>query len=289
MPAPAAWGISRRCRGGRGCRRACPRRQAEQRPRSRGRACRRRGRARRGSTASAAPGSASPRSRASRRLHALRSSACSAPSQPRPRWPSSSVSSKPVPLEADRQVGRLLQLDDQDARADRVRRAGGDEHRVAGRHRQLVHRGQHLLARLRVASTRGPWRARSSCLKPTRTAGAGLGLEDDPRLGLAVVEAQLALGERAAGVEVHRQALAGVEQLGQQRRVGAVAGDVLGPEPPLRVGGDRVPHQRAVRGRREPAAVVGAERRVDGADPLLGHVVAVEVMPRNAAIRAPPA
>ena len=39
---------------------------------------------------------------------------------------------EPVPLEQDREVGRLLELDEQDPGADRVRRAGRDEDRVAG-------------------------------------------------------------------------------------------------------------------------------------------------------------
>ena len=52
--------------------------------------------------------------------------------------------------------------------------------------------------------------------------GAGLGLDDQPRLGLAVAEAEVLLGERAARVVVDGQALAGVEELDQQGGVGAV-------------------------------------------------------------------
>src|SRR5262249_47749238 len=44
----------------------------------------------------------------------------------------------------------------------------------------------------------------------------------------------------------------------------------------FRVLGNRVLEERAVLRRREAAAVGRAERRVDGADPLLGHVIAVE-------------
>jgi hypothetical protein len=75
-------------------------------------------------------------------------------------------------------------------------------------------------------------------------------------------------------VEVDRQALAGVEQLRQERRIVPVAGDVRVAEPGHRVGGDGVAHQRAVGQPAEAAVVARAERRVDRAEPLLGHVVA---------------
>ncbi len=105
--------------------------------------------------------------------------------------------------------------------------------------------------------------------------GAALGLDDVPRLGLAVAEAEVVAGERAAGVEVDGQALAGVEQLDQQGRVGAEARDVLGAEVGLGVGLDGVADERAVLEPAEPA-LLGAERRVGGAEPLLGHVVGLE-------------
>ena len=154
-------------------------------------------------------------------------------------------------------------------------RAGGDEHDVARSDDQLVERVEHRrgvlrahplahLAQLDVALERGVHR------------GAALGLDDDPGLGLAVAEAEVVAGERAAGVEVDGEALAGVEQLDQQGGVGAEARDVLRAEVGLGVGLDGVAHERAVL---EPAetALFGAERRVGGAEPLLGHVVGVEV------------
>jgi hypothetical protein len=83
----------------------------------------------------------------------------------------------------------------------------------------------------------------------------------------------------AARVEVHRQALAGIEQLGQQARVGAETGDVLGAQPRLRIGSDRVADERAVVEPGEAAAVAGRERRVDRPQPFLGHVVVGDVEP----------
>ena len=88
--------------------------------------------------------------------------------------------------------------------------------------------------------------------------------------------AECLAGEGASGVEVHGQALPGVEQLDEQARVGAEALDVLGAQVGLGLGGDGVAHQRAVREPAEPALVV-PERGVGGADPLLRHVIGVEV------------
>ena len=106
--------------------------------------------------------------------------------------------------------------------------------------------------------------------------GLGLGLHDDPRLGLPVAQTELLARERAAGMEVHGQALAGVQQLDEKGRIGAEALDVPGAEPALGVGGDRVADERPVLQAAE-AARVGAERRADRAEPLLGHVVRLEL------------
>src|SRR5439155_27216942 len=49
-----------------------------------------------------------------------------------------SVDREPGPFEQYRQIGRLLQLDEEDALADRVRKARGNEDPVAGADRHLV-------------------------------------------------------------------------------------------------------------------------------------------------------
>ena len=67
-----------------------------------------------------------------------------------------------------------------------------------------------------------------------------LGLDDDPCLGLALSEPERVARDRAAGVEMDGQALAGVQQLDQERRIGAEAPYMLLPEPRLRLGSYRI-------------------------------------------------
>ena len=83
-------------------------------------------------------------------------------------------------------------------------------------------------------------------------------------------------GERAVGVVMDGQALAGVEQLDQQRGIGAEARDVAGAQPRLGIGGQRVADERSVGQAAEPALALAEERR-RRADPLLGRVVAADV------------
>jgi hypothetical protein len=101
-----------------------------------------------------------------------------------------------------------------------------------------------------------------------------------------VREAELAGSEVAIRVEVDGQPLAGVEQLHQQRRVGAVAGDVLGPRnasgSASMASRTSVPSARR-EGPREPSKVVlTAPTHSSG-------VWSAGCTPRSAAIRSPPA
>ena len=132
------------------------------------------------------------------------------------------------------------------------------------------------LAQLDVALERGVHR------------GAALGLDDPPRLRLAVAAAERLAGEGPAGVEVHGQALAGVEQLDEQRRVGAEAGDVLGAEVGLRVGRmasrTSVPSSSRLSPRSSsPKVVLTAPSHSSGMWSESSSI------PRSAAIRGPPA
>ena len=81
------------------------------------------------------------------------------------------------------------------------------------------------------------------------------------------------LGERVVGVDVDGQALAGVQELDQQRRVRASAGGVVRAEEGDRVGRGGVAQQAAV-GQAAEAERVVAEYRRRRADPVLGHPVA---------------
>ena len=97
------------------------------------------------------------------------------------------------------------------------------------------------------------------------------GLEHHPGLGLAVREPEVLGGERDVRVGVHRQALAGVEQLDQQRRVGAERGDVLGTEPGDRVRVDGVARAAGRRGARSGRRA-RPEDRGRRSHPVLGLV-----------------
>ena len=91
-----------------------------------------------------------------------------------------------------------------------------------------------------------------SSVKPTRTSAPGSASTISHASVLPWAQAEVLARERAARVVVDGQALAGVEQLDEQRGVGAEAGDVLGAEARLGVGGDGVADERAVREAAEP-------------------------------------
>jgi hypothetical protein len=97
-----------------------------------------------------------------------------------------------------------------------------------------------------------------------------IGLDDHPCLGLAVREPEVLAGERTRRVHVHRQPLAGVEQLDEDLHVvAAVAPDVVATEPGDRVGDDALTQQRAVREPGQPLRRLAETRRRAG-EPLLG-------------------
>ena len=149
-----------------------------------------------------------------------------------------------------------------------MRRSGRHQDRITGLHRDAIHRAENLRAVL-VHEPR------------TQLGGLDLAVEaeidvrvrirrpdDDPGLGLPERRSEVDAGKRAIGMAVHRQALAGVEQLHQERGVGTEAGDVRGAEELFRVGRDSVAEQLAVR--QSGGAVQAAELRQCGRDPVLG-------------------
>ena len=204
---------------------------------------------------------------------------------PRPR-----LDAEAVPLEQDREVGRLLQLDHQDPVADRVRRARRDEDRVAG----LTGSGCSAPSIASVSCVARPSarasRASRSSRKPTRDLGARLGLERSSHASvLPYGERRGAPGERAARVDVDGQALAGVEQLDEQRRVGAAAGDVR-PGRGSASGSAATASRRSVpSGSAAEAGSSLAERSVlVDADPVLGHVLVRRARAAQRGDRSPP-
>jgi hypothetical protein len=127
---------------------------------------------------------------------------------------------RPV-LEQQRQIGRLLKLEQEDPLVDHVRRAGGHEDRVARADRQQIHRRDQRVDVLR----------RDHCCKLVlgdiaREADvhvrARLRLDDDPRFRLAVSRStEMGLGEARVRMNVQRKTLTRVQQLDQDGRVAA--------------------------------------------------------------------
>jgi hypothetical protein len=145
------------------------------------------------------------------------------------------VQGEPLVFEQHREVGRLLHLDQQDAGADRVRHPGRAEHGVTGAHLDPVGGGQHL-AHVLPGHPAGQLRRLDIAGEAEVHNRVRLGRDDHPGFGLPVRGRQVTGGEAPVGVHVQRQPLARVEQLDQHPGLGAPAG----PEPPRRVGHDRL-------------------------------------------------
>ena len=133
----------------------------------------------------------------------------------------------------------------EDPGSERVRHAGRHVDRVADGDVVAVHRREHRLAVL----PRHPVAQRLErdvVAEPEPRRGARLGVDDHPALGLAVRRAEVLSRERARGMEVDRQPLAGVEQLDQHARRSAGRRRERRAQPALRVLGDRVAQQPSV-------------------------------------------
>ena len=142
------------------------------------------------------------------------------------------VDGEALPLQQHREVGRLLELDQQDALADGVRHPGGDEHGVAGGHRDGVEGGQQRLDPLGLDQPGQPTGVHVLAEAQVHDRVGAVAADDHPGLGLAPRAAEVAAGEVAVRVAVDGQALAGVQQLDQQRRVVAVGLGVARPRKP---------------------------------------------------------
>ena len=188
-----------------------------------------------------------------------------------------------VPLEQHREVGRLLELDEQDAGADRVRRPGGDEDRVAGARRgaragrrasrpspasriQRAHLGELDVALEAGPAPRRPARRRRSATPPSCRRGCRA-----PR-GRT----------RGPGWTWTGSRWPASSSLTSSAGVGAVAADVLGARGSAS-GSAAIASRTSVpsSSRLRPRSAC-AERGVDGAQPFLGHVVGLELEPAQA-------
>ena len=181
-------------------------------------------------------------------------------------WP---VELEPGVLEQHGEIGRLLELDEEDPFPDRMRQPGGHVDAIAGHDPQLVERGQHRVAVLALDPPGDD--VLLHVLPEPEVHRRVVRLEDQPGLGLAGAEAEMLARELAVGMTVDREPLARVEELDEQRRIGPEPAHVGCAEEVLGRGRDRVAERAAVREQREPAAV-GAEPARGGADPVLGRV-----------------
>ena len=165
-------------------------------------------------------------------------------------------------------------------------RAGGDEDRVAGADRHGLQRAEQRVVVLLVDPARaacpahvlapadGDLRARAAA----RTIHASVLPKARPRCSRA---------NARVGVVVDGQALAGVEQLDQQRGARAEARGMLGAEPSLGIGGQRVADEAPSGMRLSPRSV--SPKSVD-AEPIhsSGEWSPPTSIPRSSAIAGPP-
>jgi len=125
--------------------------------------------------------------------------------------------------------------------------ARGHEVGVAGRGLHVVH---HAFVGVSVADRGLEIVRREPQLGSREGHGSRLGAHDVPRLGLAGIAQAQAPRVLVAGVQVSRQPLVAVQELDQQREVGAVArADFLAHQPGAELSHQRVqgaPSQRAV-------------------------------------------
>jgi len=151
-----------------------------------------------------------------------------------------------------------------------VRDARRAQDRVAGPYAHPVGGGQHVRDPL-PAHPAGQLVLLDVTAEPEVDDRVRGGLDDDPRLGLAVRRGQVRPREAPVRVDVERQPLPRVEELDEDRGIGAVPGDVRGAEPALRLGGDGV-RERVSAGERRQAARRGTGARGDRPDPVFGMV-----------------
>ena len=178
-----------------------------------------------------------------RRPAAGGSTAPIAVSKPSPRCESVAGLGGHRPLQQDREVGRLLGLQHEHARADGVHGAGRHQDPVAAVHLDAVHPLEHPVAVLGVPARGQLVGVDVLASSPGSTAASRVGVEHEPGLGLAVRAAQVAAGELAVRVHVHRQPLAGVEQLDQHP--GVARGEPAGAPRPTQPAGSAATRSRS--------------------------------------------
>ena len=114
---------------------------------------------------------------------------------------------------------------------------------VTASHRHPVHQRQHRLGILRLYQLREPALA-DLLAPPDPHRRVFVGLQDVPRLRLAVSAAEVLRGVLPGGMHVHGQTLAGIQELHQH--TGVTRFSVVAAEPAAGVGANRVTQLRAV-------------------------------------------
>jgi hypothetical protein len=172
---------------------------------------------------------------------------------------------RPAPVrDTERQVGRLLDLVHEGARADRVERAGLDQERAAGDGRP----NRAFVAAQRARGDRGPQPLLGQVRpRPRDELGARVGVQHEPRLGLAQRPRPVQLlGELVRRMDLQRQPLRGVDELDDEREAGAEQPEAgLTHEGGTGGGGDRVQAGQLAGDR--------LDQRVRARQPQLAHVI----------------
>ena len=171
-------------------------------------------------------------------------------------------------LDRHGEVCRLLQFQDEYSSADGVRDAGWYQDSVPAAHREHVHRPQHLFDTL-GGHPAGELFFSHLAVEAEEDLSSRLG-EHDPRFGLAVRAAEVALGKVAVGVRVDDQPFGGVEQFDEETGVHSGCLDVVRAEERYRVSGHCVRQQSSILEPGKPGGRVSETPR-DRADPVLGR------------------
>ena len=112
-----------------------------------------------------------------------------------------------TPFEQDREIGGFLKLEHQKVLADRVRRAGRDEHGVARTHRDRSEQIDHGIRILLVDESRPLVTSHSSVGADEDGAAGRLGLEDHPGLRLPVRAVEMFVRKPPSWMQMNRQPL----------------------------------------------------------------------------------
>ena len=120
----------------------------------------------------------------------------------------------PVVVEAVGDVGILLQLVEDDAVADRMDRSGGDQDDIA----RVDLDTPQVVLQPGLGDGAADFVLGGLLLQPVDDLGAVVGLQDIPRLGFAETAVLMLSGVLVVGVDLHRELILRVDELGEERK-----------------------------------------------------------------------